>query len=130
VIPELILSDLPSKPIGHHFVIDTGTGLRVHVTKSLRPDWYNVNARVGFVDRNPQQIIADAIEKKPKELPRYQAAAGPDIRLMLVADRIHNSGKMMLEQPAAFDFHGFRAVYFFPYPEPALILTNADSADL
>jgi hypothetical protein len=35
-----------------------------------------------------------------------------------------------IEQPAAFDFHGFRAVYFFPYPESALMLTNADSAIL
>jgi hypothetical protein len=128
VVPELVASDLPSKPIGHHLIIDTGKGLRVHVTKGLRPDWYSVNARVGFVDRDPQKIIADAIEKKSKALPRYRAAVGPDIRLLLIADRIHNSGKMTLEKPAAFDLHGFHTVYFFPYPETALILpdTNAD----
>jgi hypothetical protein len=129
VIPELIASDLPSKPVGHRLVIDTGTGLRVHVTKSFRPDWYSVNARVGFVDRNPQTIIAEAIEKKSKELPRYHEVAGPDIRLLLVADRIHNSGKMMLEEPPAFDLHGFRAVYFFPYPEEASVLADAGSGD-
>ena len=129
VIPELIASDLPSKPVGHRFIIDTGTGLRVHVTKSFRPDWYSVNARVGFVDRNPEQIVANAIEKKSKELPRYKAAVGFDIRLLLVADRIHNSGKMILEKSVVFDFHGFRAVYFFPYPESALILTDANAAD-
>ena len=129
VIPKLIASELPSKPVGHHLVIDTSTGLRVHVTKSFRPDWYSVNARVGFVDRNPRQIIADAIEKKSKELPRYKAEIGSDIRLLLVADRIHNSGKMMLENTVAFDLHGFRAVYFFPYPESALILGDINAAD-
>jgi hypothetical protein len=129
VIPELIAGDIPSKPIGHRFVIDTGMGLRVHVTKSFRPDWYSINERVGFVDRNPQSIIADAIQKKSKELSRYVEAAGPDVRLLLVADRIHNSGKMMLEEPAVFDLRGFRAVYFFPYPEPASILSGTHPAD-
>ncbi len=129
VIPELIAGELPSKPVGHRLIVDTGMGLRMHVTKSFRPDWYSVNARVGFVDRNPAQIIADAIEKKSKELSRYEAAVGSDIRLLLVADRIHNSGKMMLENPAVFDLHGFRAVYFFPYPESALILTDTNAAD-
>jgi hypothetical protein len=36
VVPALIAEDLPSKAIAHHFVLDTGNGLRVHVTKSLR----------------------------------------------------------------------------------------------
>ena len=100
MIPELIASNLPSKPIGHQLVIDTGMGLRVHVTKSFRPDWYSINERVGFVDRNPQKTIADAIEKKSKELSRYVEETGPDVRLLLVADRIHNSGKMTLEKPS------------------------------
>lgn len=53
---------------------------------------------------------------------RYREAAGSDIRLLLVADRILNSGKLLLEERGAYDFHGFRAVYFFPYPEAAIIL--------
>jgi hypothetical protein len=84
-----------------------------------------VNNRVGFVDRNPRKIIADAIETKARELPRYKDAAGPDIRLLLVADRIYNSGKLILEERVAFDFHGFQAVYFFPYPESVAILDDA-----
>ena len=125
VVPALVAADLPSKPITHHFVIDAGTGLRVHVTKALRPDWYSVNDRVGWVDRNPQSIIAKAIEKKAKELTRYKAAAGSDVRLLLVADRILNSGKLLLEEGAVFEFHGFQVVYFFPYPEAAVILDKA-----
>jgi hypothetical protein len=127
VVPALIARDFPSKPIGHHFIFDSGGGLRVHVTKAFRPDWYSVNDRVGWVDRNPQNIIANAIEKKAKELTRYMDAAGCDMRLLLVADRIQNSGKLLLEERAAFDFHGFQVVYFFPYPEPAVILDNANA---
>jgi hypothetical protein len=31
----------------------------------------------------------------------------------------------MLEEQPAFDFHGFQAVYFFPYPESVVILDDA-----
>jgi hypothetical protein len=50
-------------------------------------------------------------------------AAGPDIRLLLVADRIHNSGKLMLDDTAALDTEGFQVVYFFPYPEEVIIFS-------
>jgi hypothetical protein len=125
VVPALVAQDLSSKPTGHQVVLDSGNGLRVHVTKAFRPDWYSVNDRVGFVDRNPQNIIADAIEKKAKELTRYMDTAGSDIRLLLVADRIQNSGKLILEEQVAFDFNGFHAVYFFPYPESVIMLGDA-----
>jgi hypothetical protein len=87
-----------------------------------------VNDRVGWVDHNPRKIIADAIKKKAKKLTEYQHAAGSDIRLLLVADRIQNSGKLLLEERAAFDFHGFQTVYFFPHPEPVVILDDATAS--
>ena len=82
VIPAVVAEDFPSKPVTHHIVFDSGTGLRVHVTKALRPEWYSVNDRAGFVDRNSLKIIADAIEKKAEELNTYMAFAGSDIRLL------------------------------------------------
>jgi hypothetical protein len=120
IVPALIAADLASKPIGHHLVMDQDNGLRLHVTKALRPGWLSVNQRVGWVDRNPLPIILDAISKKSHGLERYRAAAGPDIRLLLVADRIHNSGKLMLDDMAALDTQGFQAVYVFPYPESVM----------
>jgi hypothetical protein len=121
IVPAFIEEDLPSKPIGHHVVIDTGKGLRVHVTKAFRPEWFSVNHRVGWVDRFPIKRIAEAIEKKAKELPRYREAVGANIRLLIVADRIHNSGKFMLEETTALDLRRFQAVYFFPYPETVIV---------
>jgi hypothetical protein len=121
IVPALVAEDLPSKPVGHHLVIDEGNGLRLHVTKALRPEWFSVNQRVGWVDRNPLPIVADAVSKKSNELERYRAAAGADIRLLLVADRIHKSGKLMLDGTAALDTQGFQVVYVLPYPEPVVV---------
>jgi hypothetical protein len=128
VVPALVGHDLPSKPTCYHFVHDTTvahpsrTRLRVHVTKAVRPNWYSVNDRVGFVDRNPHGIIAAAIAKKATELTRYKDAAGSDVRLLLVANRMSNSGKLTLSEGAKFDLHGFNAVYLFPYPEDVIVL--------
>lgn len=130
VVPALVAHDLPSKPIGYRFVHDTTVDhplrapLRVHVTKALRPDWFSINDRVGFVERNPYHLIAAAIEGKAKELARYQAAAGSDVRLLVVADRTMNSGKLLLRGDTPFDLHGFSAVYFLSYPEGVITLRD------
>jgi hypothetical protein len=121
IVPALVAEDLASKPVGHHLVIDQGNGLRLHVTKACRCEWFSVNHRVGWVDRNPPPTIVDAIKKKSNELECYRAAAGPDIRLLLVADRIHNSGKLILDDTAALDTQGFQVVYVLPYPESVMI---------
>jgi hypothetical protein len=106
VVPALVAQDLASRPICYHFVHDTTiehpARARVHVTKALRPNWFSVNDRAGFVDRNPHQRIAEAIEKKAHELTRYKVAAGSDVRLLLVAEGISNSGKLRLEGCAHF----------------------------
>jgi hypothetical protein len=120
IVPALLQLDLPNKQVGHHQVLDHGDGLRVHVTKSNRPEWYSVNDRVGFVDTAPEMIIANAIQDKARELPRYRSEIGDDVRLLLIADRIQNSGRMELGPGSMFDLCGFSAVYFYPYPEQAV----------
>lgn len=126
IVPALIAEDFAAKPVGHHVVIDQGHGLRLHVTKSFRPEWFSINNRVGWVDRNPLRIITDAIEQKSVGLERYRAPAGPDVRLLLVADRIHNSGKLMLDEATVLDTKGFQVVYVFPYPEPMMSFSAKD----
>jgi hypothetical protein len=128
IVPALLAEDLASRPVGHHLVIDHGNGLRLHVTKAFRPEWFSVKHRVGWVDRNALPIIADAISKKSNELERYHAAAGADIRLLLVADRIHNSGKLMLDDTAVLDTQGFNIVYVFPLPESVMVFVAQQHA--
>jgi len=125
---RLLAEDFASKPIAYRTVIDTHNGLRVHVTKALRPDWYSVNDRVGWVDRNPLPQIIDAVSKKSGELARYIEAAGPDVRLLLFADCIYNSGKLRLEEPFEIDLCGFSRVYFFSYPETVTVFGDIAAA--
>lgn len=134
VIPALLAEDLQTRPVAYRFVHDTTVAnpdrarLRVHITKAFRPDWYSVNDRAGFVNRNPHETIDKAIIKKAAQLPRYIQTAGSDVRLLLVADRIHNSGKLTLDGGAEFDLRGFSAVYLFPYPENVIILKNQNGS--
>ncbi|MFQ5765689.1 MAG: hypothetical protein ACE5GT_12240 [Rhodospirillales bacterium] len=129
VVPALIEEGFESKPLSHHLRIDLGDGFIVHATKALRAEWFSVKDRVGWVNRDPMQCIADAVEKKSKKLPKYQEAVGSDIRLLLVANRIFNSGKLMFENPGKLDYRGFRVVYFFSYPEPINVFEYASSED-
>ena len=127
VVSALVEMGLSYKPIGHQEVIDIDAGqrLRVHVTRACIAGWFSVTHRVGWVDRHPIKRIADAIEAKSKNLAKYTQTAGPDIRLLIVADHIYNSGKLMLEEPAAPDLQGFQVVYFFSYPESVMVFDYA-----
>lgn len=130
VVPTLVAKDLSSKQIGHHdvFDIDVGTrGLRVHVTRAFDDDWFCVNHRVGWVDCDPIKRIADAIEEKSKNLPRYRETAGLDIRLLIVANRIYNSGKLMLGKRDVPALQGFQVVYFLSSPLSVKVFGCADN---
>lgn len=61
--------------------------------------------------------IVETVCNKSQRLRDYKKEAGSDIRLLIVANRIQNSGKLMLEGQVPLDKKGFHAVYFFSYPE-------------
>jgi len=121
VVPALVAEDFASKPFGHHAVVDVANGLRVFATKAIRSDWFSVNDRVGWINSDPTPLISGLIDKKSEKLPKYIEAAGPDMRLLIVADRTYNSGKLMLEDCPSLNLRGFRAVYFFSYPESVTV---------
>ncbi len=121
ILPALDAMNLSAKPFGHHETIEVDEGkakLSVYVTRALQADWFCVNVRAGWVDRNPIDRIAKAIEDKAEKLPRYKKCTGlDDIRLLVVANRIMNSGKLSLQKCPALDLRGFQVVYFLSYPE-------------
>jgi hypothetical protein len=116
VVPALVAEGLASKPVAYQAKIDLNTGIRA----GLRV-WFSMKDRVGFVDLDPMQRIAAEIKKKSEKLPQYRQDVGSDIRLLIVADHINNSGKLMVEEQAPLDMMGFQAVYFFPYPESVIV---------
>jgi len=122
VVPTLHELNHSAKPFGHQdrFEVDNGPAkLSVYVTRAIEhSNWFCVNDRAGWVDRNPIERITEAINSKAERLPRYREGAGlDDIRLLVVANRRMNSGKLRLEECPALDLRGFQVVYFFSYPE-------------
>ena len=65
---------------------------------------------------------------KSKRLTSYKEAAGEDVRLLLVANRILNSGKSKLVEKTTIDTRGFHVVYFLSYPESVTVFPEALSS--
>ena len=128
VVPALVAEDLASKPVSYQAKIDLNTGLRaglrVYVTKAFRPNWFSMKDRVGFVDLDPMPRIVAEVKKKSEKLPQYRQEVGSDIRLLIVADHINNSGKLMLEEQASLDMMRFQEAYFLPYPESVIVFDS------
>jgi len=128
VLPALEALKLSTKPLQYHkrFVVDKGRAmLDVYITRSLIADWYCLNDRIGWVNCNPIDRITEAIKEKSEKLPDYKTNTGlKNIRLLIVADRTKNSGKLVLQECPALDVGGFHRVYFFSYPENVQIFEN------
>lgn len=87
-----------------------------------------MNDRVGWVDHDPKKSIIAAIEKKSKQLRRYKECSGlDDIRLLIVANQVMNSGKLLLQDRPVLGLRGFQAVYFFSFPESVTTFGCADN---
>ncbi len=127
VVPKLLEMNLSNKPIQYqeNFTVEIEpwgpTPLNIYVTRAFRPRWYSVDDGVGWVDRNPIKSIKKAVKKKSKNLTSYKLSSGlDDIRLLIVADRIKNSGKLELVEKPELNTRGFQFVYFFSYPESVI----------
>ncbi len=121
VLPTLFAMNLSAKPPGHQDIIPVDEGevtLHVYVTRAFAANWFSVKDCAGWVNRNPIEHVTEAIKKKSKKLPDYKRCAGlDDIRLLIVANRIKNSGKLAPLKCPVLDVKGFHVVYFFSYPE-------------
>lgn len=85
----------------------------VHPT--TKPNWILIRDRVGWVSQSGE-FLQREIDKKARKLSKYREAYS-DIRLLVVSNRILNSGKLLLEEGFRPDLRGFDAVYFFSYPD-------------
>jgi hypothetical protein len=121
-IPE---ADIPSR--GRKLVeieIELGPPpLKIYIRHDRTPNWFYVNDSVGWVDEHPEGKIAHLIKVKSMKLPAYKASSGlNDIRLLIVANRLKNSGKLALKANSSVDHQGFRNIFFLSYPEEAWTL--------
>ncbi len=116
-LTALVDRNFPERDIGQTEVIPIGHGLKIWAHRALRPNWFCLNDRAGWVDQNPADKIQEAIRVKAARLPAYRQNAGAEVRLLVVANRILNSGKLELNEPSLIDFFGFSHVYFLSFPE-------------
>ena len=124
LVQELLTHDFASWKPGTQFEFRLNTHFKVHVTKAFRGEWFRVDDRVGWVNSDPLPVIQEGVAKKAENLQWYQHFVGHDVRLLLVANRLHASGKLKLvKKEASVDTLGFRAVYFFSYPENVTVFT-------
>ena len=127
VVPKLLEMNLSNKPIQYqeNFTVEIEpwgpAPLKIDVTRAFRSWWYSIDDGVGWVDRNPIDSIDKAVQEKSENLTSYKQSCGlEDIRLLVVADRIKNSGKLELVEKPELNTRGFRFVYFFSYPESVI----------
>ena len=137
LVQALLEPEIAAMDLGEQTTLQLDASFKAHVTKAFRGEWFLVSDRVGFVNRKPLPVIQRQVAKKARKLNQYKAAVGSDVRLLLVADRLYQSGKLRLVEEASINTHGFRAVYFFSHPEsvhtfacgaPAASSPSAESA--
>jgi hypothetical protein len=93
--------------------IDLPSG-KVFFHRTTNPRWVVVHDRVGWVS-DEGKFLQREIDAKAPKLADYRKEFSV-VRLLVVADRTHNSGKLILEDEFRPDLQGFDAVYFFSYP--------------
>ncbi len=101
------------KPVLHKMEAEVCGG-KVWATKGPRARWTFLKDRVGWVSRDGD-FWNTAIAKKATKLPDYRRVQ-EDVRLLVIADRTANSGKLLIDDAFQPDICGFDAVYLFSYP--------------
>lgn len=89
-------------------------GGKAFVRRSPTPRWASIGDQVGWVSQN-EGFLQREIDKKSSKLLKYRENFS-NVRLLVVANRTYNSGKLRLKEGFQPDLRGFDAVYFFSYP--------------
>lgn len=78
--------------------------------------WRYITDKVGWVRNIDKSLIDRTINEKAKNLLKYVKNIS-DVRLLLVSNRIFNSGKCCLKDSITCDARGFKKVYYLSYPQ-------------
>ena len=128
VVPALLALNLHERTPGHSACIqlfECGAQLSIHVRRSIagHASWQSVNDRGGWVNRNPVASVQKAVHNKALSLSTFRKRTRvPDQRILVYCDATMNSGRLRLDPGTQVDLAGFDVIYFFPYPEAAIVL--------
>lgn len=113
------------RPMFEQGEIEPYDGCKIYIKKNPNSEqfkeykfWQYVSDSVGWVSDINRELIEWAINDKAQKLPKYTMNI-LDVRLLLVSDRIYNSGKARLEEDIVVSSSGFSHVYYCSFPEEA-----------
>ena len=124
---KLLEVDWASEQVGRRVDIQGIPGLKVHAMRALCPEWIDVDYRIGWIVTEGTALFQEAINRKKSKLPAYRTNAGDDVRLLVVANHYHASGKIDVPEVTEVDVDagGFSRVYFMAIPKYVIEFGNA-----
>lgn len=114
--------DFEAKPIGHRLAATAGSA-SMWATKSFVSGSTFLKDTVGWVAQDPAPF-ARSVESKVTKLTQYRQSVS-DVRLLVVANRRMNSGKIAAEDAAAVQLCGFDRLYLFSLPSMLIEVSEA-----
>lgn len=99
-------------------------GARLLAFETPNTHWEMPVDRAGETSRDGS-YLQRVIDEKAGKLEKYREACA-EVRLLVVADQIYNSGRLLLEPDFQPDLRGFDAVYFFAYPRTVIPFYRID----
>ena len=82
--------------------------------------WKYMNDTIGWVERIKDEDIEKIVKEKSVNIHRYKKNVN-NISLLIVANRINNSGKLLLEKRCNINTYGFNKVFFYMHPLEAIV---------
>lgn len=116
VVAAICSLPINASNIGERHSISEFHRCNVWVKRVYRSRWEFIQDGVGFVAQSSEPVQA-AVADKAKRLAKHRSNGMLDVRLLVVANRIRNSGKLILPDDSQIDRMGFDRVYFFSYPD-------------
>lgn len=120
VIDAISALSLADASVGERFTVNSFDRCKIWTRVAFHSRWEFIQDGVGFVAQSVD-AVQRAVADKGSKLAKYRSGGLKDVRLLVVANRIRNSGKILLPDGACVDRLGFDKVYFFSYPEQTLV---------
>jgi hypothetical protein len=117
IAAELVALGLQHQPLWSVADFSRPNGARIVARRTENPHWCVVSDSAGWVDRQGHIQLQHCVAEKS---PRSKIYGGPgvsDLRLLVVADAMLNSGKVAADPNVCIDLMGFTRVYLAAYPK-------------
>jgi len=115
IIEQLVALGLQDQPLWTAAQFPRPDAPRNIARRTNHPVWRIVADSAGWVDQRGHVQLQRCIEKKSPSAKVYKGAT--DLRLLVVADAMLNSGKLTVPDGIAIELMSFTHVYFAAYPK-------------